>query len=206
MDESELYYAYLSEYESNNLIKRYLFKNFYHRINQILRSVLTSSHNVFEIGCGPGESSDRISKMLYPENEFIVTDYDVRHINMIRKLRPHLNARQADVLSLTEEDNEFDLVIMLEVLEHISDFHRALEEVFRVSRRYVLISVPREPLWRILNMLRLQYLTKFGNTPDHKNHWSTRSIIKLLNKYGKVVKCHQPLPWSIMLVEKIQNK
>lgn len=40
------------------------------------------------------------------------------------------------------QDNSFDLVVCTEVLEHLDDFHTMVDELFRVSNRYVLISLP----------------------------------------------------------------
>ncbi len=64
----------------------------------------------------------------------------------------------------------------MEVLEHVPDPAAVLAEMFRVASRWVLVSVPREPLWRGLNMARGSYLRDFGNTPGHLNHWSKRSF------------------------------
>jgi ubiquinone/menaquinone biosynthesis C-methylase UbiE len=202
LNEHQIYNSYLTEYNSNNKIKKFLFKNFYKAIRDILSQILSPSDSIFEVGCGPGESSDRISKMLFDTNHFIVSDYDPRHVTMIRKMRPHLNVKQANVLQLEETDNAYDIVVILEVLEHIDQYEQALDEIFRVAKKWVIISVPREPLWRILNMLRLKYILKFGNTPDHSNHWSTSSLKKMLSKYGQVRKVYQPIPWSVVLVEK----
>ena len=51
-----------------------------------------------------------------------------------------------------------------------------LAEMARVARRHLLVSVPREPLWRGLNMARGAYLRDLGNTPGHVNHWSKRGV------------------------------
>jgi len=40
------------------------------------------------------------------------------------------------------EDNQFDVVTALDVLEHLNNPHSALQELYRVARKTVLISLP----------------------------------------------------------------
>jgi hypothetical protein len=70
----------------------------------------------------------------------------------------------------------------------------------RCAKRYLLVSVPREPLWRGLNLARGAYVKQLGNTPGHLNHWSKRSFIGLLGKHGEVVEARSPFPWTMLLV------
>ena len=70
----------------------------------------------------------------------------------------------------------------------------------RVANRHLLVSVPREPLWRGLNMARGAYWGSLGNTPGHVNHWSKRSFVKLLSRHGEVVEARSPFPWTMLLV------
>ena len=98
------------------------------------------------------------------------------------------------------------MVFLLEVLEHLDYPEIALEELKRISKRYLILGVPREPLWRFLNMCRFKYLKDFGNTPGHLNHWSKKSIIKLIEKkFGKVISVESVIPWTIILAEKIND-
>jgi hypothetical protein len=69
----------------------------------------------------------------------------------------------------------------------------------RVARRHLLVSVPREPLWRALNLARGAYVADLGNTPGHVNHWSRRAFERLLAGYGKV-EIRTPFPWTMALV------
>jgi hypothetical protein len=62
------------------------------------------------------------------------------------------------------------------------------------------VSVPREPLWRALNVARGAYLAQLGNTPGHVNHWSKRAFVSLLGRYGEVVEARSPFPWTMLLV------
>ena len=85
-------------------------------------------------------------------------------------------------------DGEFDAATAIEVLEHVPDAEHTVAEMARVAKRWLLVSVPREPLWRGLNMARGAYWKDLGNTPGHVNHWSKRSFVALLSRHGEVVR------------------
>ena len=117
-----------------------------------------------------------------------------------RRQAPNLEYRTMQAEELPFAANEFDLASAIEVLEHVPDPERTLSEMARCAERHLLVSVPREPLWRALNMARGAYVTQLGNTPGHLNHWSRRSFERLLSRYGKVVAARSPFPWTMLLV------
>jgi hypothetical protein len=89
----------------------------------------------------------------------------------------------------------------IEVLEHVPQPADTIAEMARVASKYLLVSVPREPLWRGLNMARGSYIKDLGNTPGHVNHWSKRGFVKELSQVGKVTQAKSPFPWSMLLVD-----
>jgi ubiquinone/menaquinone biosynthesis C-methylase UbiE len=97
-------------------------------------------------------------------------------------------------------DGEFDLATAIEVLEHVPDPEHTVAEMARVARGHLLVSVPREPLWRALNVARGAYVKQLGNTPGHVNHWSKRSFLELLRRHGEVRQVRTPFPWTMVLV------
>ena len=113
---------------------------------------------------------------------------------------PNLEYRVMEAENLPFADNEFDLASAIEVLEHVPDPAHTLAEMARCAERHLLVSVPREPLWRMLNMARGAYLSQLGNTPGHLNHWSRRSFVRLLSRHGEVVEVRSPFPWTMLLV------
>ena len=97
----------------------------------------------------------------------------------------------------------FDLVICCEVLEHLNNPIKAVKEINRVLKpgARAVVSVPREPVWRILNMFRFKYLSDFGNTPGHLNHWSKDRFVNFLKSNGLIVeKVLLPFPWIMCLI------
>jgi ubiquinone/menaquinone biosynthesis C-methylase UbiE len=97
-------------------------------------------------------------------------------------------------------DGEFEVATAIEVLEHVPDPEHTVSEMARCASKHLLVSVPREPLWRGLNLARGAYLKELGNTPGHVNHWSKRAFVQLLGRYGTVVEARSPFPWTMLLV------
>jgi SAM-dependent methyltransferase len=117
-----------------------------------------------------------------------------------KRSRPNLEYRAEEATHLSFSDDEFDLACAIEVLEHVPEPEATVAEMARVARRHLLVSVPREPLWRGLNMARGSYWGALGNTPGHINHWSKRSFVSMLSRHGDVEVKRSPFPWTMLLV------
>jgi SAM-dependent methyltransferase len=105
----------------------------------------------------------------------------------------------ADAVSLPFADRSFDLVVACEILEHVERPASVLEELRRVCAGRIIVSVPWEPWWRVLNCLRGKYLTRLGNTPGHVGHFSRRRIRNLVGRYFSVIAERRPVPWTMLL-------
>lgn len=187
------------KYEESNLILKYLLNNYFKAVERLL-SKINNVKNAHEIGAGEGLSTFRLNKMV---NNLTASEYVESLVKIAKQNNPNLNIFQESVYDLKYQDSTIDLLFLLEVLEHLDYPEDALEELKRVSNRYLILGVPREPLWRFLNMCRLKYIKDFGNTPGHLNHWSKKSIIKLVEqKFGKIIAVESVIPWTIILAEK----
>jgi 2-polyprenyl-3-methyl-5-hydroxy-6-metoxy-1,4-benzoquinol methylase len=188
------------KYKEKNPISKFLIDGFYRGLQKIVPAFGTED-SILEVGCGAGLSSLRIQKMLAGQH-FEVSDFDPEVIRAFEQTRFPIPYRHESVLALERGDGTFDVMILLEVLEHLENFEKALREIFRVSRKYVVISTPNEPLWRVLNIARGKYWKNLGNTPGHINHWSPRALQTLVAQHGKILQVQRPLPWTIILAEK----
>ena len=146
----------------------------------------------------------KLLNMLPKDIHLKASDIEEENLHDARKLLGEtVSLSKEDIYDLNVESKSIDLIFVLEVLEHLEDPQKALEEIKRVTKEYAIVGVPREPIWRMLNMVRFKYLKDLGNTPGHIQHWSTLSFKKLLKNNGfKIVKVKQPLPWSIILIKK----
>ena len=110
-----------------------------------------------------------------------------------KRQAPNLEYKIMKAERLPFADGEFELASAIEVLEHVPDPEHTVSEMARVARGgHVLVSVPREPLWRGLNMARGAYLKELGNTPGHVNHWSRKAFVAMLERHGTVEEVRSP--------------
>ena len=187
------------KYGSTNPVVRRLMAGFERTLDELFTQAAPDS--VLDVGCGEGVLSQRWAQRLDP-GPVVGIDLDDPKLRAEWAVRgrPNLQFRAMRAERLEFGGDEFDLTAATEVLEHVPDPEAVLAEMARVARRHLLVSVPREPLWRALNMARGAYLRDLGNTPGHLNHWSRRSFEALLGRYGQVQEARSPFPWTMLLV------
>jgi 2-polyprenyl-3-methyl-5-hydroxy-6-metoxy-1,4-benzoquinol methylase len=190
---------YYNKYETNNGIENKIMGYFWKNMRDLLNAIDFSS--VYEAGCGEGYVSEYLSRV-YQNKKWSASDISKEVIEQAGIRVPHVRFSVKSIYETMEEDGTFDLVIASEVLEHLERPEDALKEITRISKKYILLSVPHEPIWRMANVMRLKYLKSFGNTPGHIQHWSRKGIQKMVTKYCKIKEAKTPFPWTMMLCEK----
>jgi 2-polyprenyl-3-methyl-5-hydroxy-6-metoxy-1,4-benzoquinol methylase len=187
------------KYGSANPVVRRLMAGFEAALDRLFASAAPRS--VLDVGCGEGVLTYRLAEQL-GEKPIVGIDLPDPKLEAewSSRRRENLEFRAFDGNHLPFGDDVFDLVAATEVLEHVPDPEQTLAEMARVSSRHMLVSVPREPLWRVLNMARGAYLRDLGNTPGHLNHWSKGSFIRAVERHGDVVDACSPFPWTMLLV------
>jgi trans-aconitate methyltransferase len=157
---------------------------------------------ILDVGCGEGVLTEQWAQQ-NPNAKIVGIDLDDQRLRQEwdKRRRPNLTFRVQEATSLPFADGEYEMACAIEVLEHLPDPAATLSEMSRVAQRWLLVSVPREPLWRMLNMARGAYWGALGNTPGHVNHWSLSQFKTLIARYGQVVEVRRPFPWAMLLVE-----
>ncbi len=183
---------------SNPLVKR-MMAGFERSLDELLGHADPAS--LLDVGCGEGVLVHQWAQRL-ADRRVVGIDLEEESIQAgwTQHTAANLEYRVMRAENLPFADNEFGVACAIEVLEHVPDPEHTLAEMARCAERHLLVSVPREPLWRMLNMARGAYWSALGNTPGHLNHWSRRSFVALLSRYGEVVEVRSPFPWTMLLV------
>ena len=178
---------------SVNPVEKFLYSRFEQAVRNAVKDLPIRS--AIEIGCGEGNVIPLL-KDIHPKAAYTAVDIDSDLLRMAE-------GQGADKTILVSpecthypvQDQSFDIVLLIEVLEHLDSPESVLREAARISAGSVLATVPYEPWWRMLNMLRFKYLRDFGNTPGHINHFSIHSLKCLLEKYFTIEKVYSVFPW-----------
>lgn len=186
------------KYEMRNPIARFLLLGFDRAISECVKNAVPQS--VLEIGCGEGHVTELI--LLSSASRVLATDISQSLIdeNRLRVQDPRVSFAVADVMSFSP-DEAFDVVVCCEVLEHLDDPVAGLAALHALGARDYVLSVPREPIWRLMNMCRGAYLRDFGNSPGHINHFSQRAFLRFVERYFVVKELRTPLPWIVLRCE-----
>ena len=162
---------------------------------------LAEPESLLDVGCGEGVLVQRLAHRL-GSRRVVGVDLQEESIQAgwSEHPAPNLEYRTMAAGELPFAAGEFDVVSAIEVLEHVPDPQRMLREMARCAGRHLLVSVPREPLWRALNLARGAYWSQLGNTPGHLNHGSRHAFIALLRRHGEIAAVRSPFPWTMLLV------
>jgi 2-polyprenyl-3-methyl-5-hydroxy-6-metoxy-1,4-benzoquinol methylase len=187
------------KYNTGNPAAKALMERFQGTLDELFAQA--DPQSLLDIGCGEAILTHQWAQMLAPKR---VVGLDLEdpaiQAEWEQRTAPNLEYKIMKAENLPFADNEFDVATAIEVLEHVPDPVHTVAEMARVAERWLLVSVPREPLWRVLNVARGAYIKELGNTPGHVNHWSKRAFVSLLSRHGEVVEARSPFPWTMLLV------
>jgi len=189
---------YYDKYHTRNPIARHLMEGFLSSFDALTEK--TGARRAYEVGCGEGNLSMRLHDRGWDVRGSDLETVSVTEANQQcaqRGITPKFET--CSLFDLKPAQASAELIVCCEVLEHVPDTDRALSILRSLANPYLLVSVPREPIWRMLNLARGKYLKDLGNTPGHIQHWSSASFISLLEASMTVVEIRKPLPWTMVL-------
>ena len=183
------------KYATTHPVARRLQRGFEHAMDALL-DLAGEPHRILEVGCGEGHVTARLQRR-FPAAEVLGTDLSPEIGAEARARHPGLRFECHSAYDATAL-GAFDLVVACEVFEHLDDPARALDAL-AAAGRVVFASVPREPLWRVLNVARGRYLSALGNTPGHVQHWSRGAFLGFLATRLELLAVRAPTPWTMAI-------
>lgn len=127
--------------------------------------------SILDVGSGRGVFLFPLLKE-FPNTNITSIDILPNRLELLNNIKnggiDNLNVYNEDLTNLSFNDNTFDVVAILEVLEHIPNVKKAIKEAIRVSKKFIVITVP----------------SKEDNNPEHI-HLLTKTILTdIFNEYG----------------------
>lgn len=190
-------YGNLQKYRNPNPLQRYLLRRFLARVKALAGPL--QNRSVLDIGCAEGFVLRALQQMPH-SGPFVGIDIDWTALQRGKEWHPGISFCQGSAFALPFPDHTFDLVLCLEVLEHLDVPQQALYEIARVARHQALISVPHEPFFRLANLMRGKHLRRMGDDPEHVHHWSMTGFRRLLQEHFCIQALACPFPWLLALV------
>ena len=187
------------KYGSRNPIVKWIMGGFHRALDELV--VLAAPDSIHEVGCGEGFW---VMHWLQQGIEAKGSDFSSQVIALARENSAKMTSAsgvflEKSIYDLERDNDSADLVICCEVLEHLEEPEEGLKALQTITQNHLIISVPREPVWRMLNVFRGKYLSELGNTPGHIQHWSRNGFIQLVQNYFEVIHVRAPLPWTMLL-------
>jgi len=190
------------KYSSNNIIVKYIMKGFEKSLTELVAEI--NPGMIHEVGCGEGYW---VINWHQQGIKVRGTDVSEKVIDIARSNASQTGITESlfhckNIYDLTQSTDAAELLVCCEVLEHLDNPEAGLIALSKAANPYLIISVPNEPIWSIMNMMRGKYLKSLGNTPGHIQRWSKKRFISLVSQYFDVLTVRRPLPWTMLLCRK----
>ncbi|MFI5309159.1 MAG: class I SAM-dependent methyltransferase [Polyangiales bacterium] len=193
-------YGNKQKHESKNPLQRALIGHFHAQLAAAVRAL--APKDILEVGCGEGYllQALRDAGVSVP---MLGIDLSEAAIAEARTRVPDARFEVKDALALADAGEQYDLVLICEVLEHLPQPERMLDVLGRIARRHVIASVPWEPFFRGLNFLRGKHLTALGNDPEHVNHWSRGEFLRFVSMRFELQAAPLAFPWTLVSASQV---
>ncbi|HSX40785.1 MAG TPA: class I SAM-dependent methyltransferase [Candidatus Saccharimonadales bacterium] len=189
------------KHSNKNPFSKFLIANFYNTLITLIKNLKPVS--ILDVGCGEGFTLEKLQKN-HIGKRLEGMDNLQDAIDIGKKLHPKFILKKGDVYKLPYRSSSFDLITCTEVFEHLEKPEKALDELIRVSKKYILLSVPNEPLFTMQRFLRGKNVLHLGDHPEHIQHWSAKTFETFVKrKKVRVIAGKTPFPWTMLLIKKI---
>lgn len=189
----------LQKHETGNPLQRYFIDRFHAEVIRLLGTVQPDA--VLDLGCGEGFVLEALVEAGFDAELVGIDNSEDAVAHALERVGSQAEILCDDVRELSDLPRRFDVVMMLEVLEHLDDPNATLRLLGSLTTGHVLLSVPREPYFRGMNVLRLKNVRRLGNDPEHVQHWTRSGFERLVGNRFSIVGRGRAFPWTLLLLE-----
>jgi len=163
-------------------------------------SYINEEKIILDVGCGEGLTLEKLVKK-FPTRQISGLDYSPENVAVCREYQ--LPARVGNAYSLDFADKSIDCCLFLEVIEHLLDPFKALQEIHRILRRdgLLLLIFPNDFPFKVARLVFLKFKEAF--TPSgHVKQWTPGEMARALKDAGFTIielKCLPFYFWWVSL-------
>lgn len=184
------------KHDSRNPVLRALLGHFTRTLCRVVGEL--RPRTVFDVGCGEGYMLEALRGSGLSA-ELVGVDLNPDAIAAARARLGDAALLEVGDARQIAGDRRFDVVLMLEVLEHLEDPAAMLEVLTELTTGHVVLSVPHEPLFRALNLLRGHHLRRLGNHPEHIGQFTRAGFLGLVGRHFDIVGAPIVPPWTMVV-------
>ena len=131
--------------------------------------------SVLDVGCNAGELAGYLAST---GRKVVGIDISRNLITRAKSRYPSVKFLVASGENLPFDDNQFDTCVCWNVLEHMQDDKRALQELWRVARKNVILCLPKKD--ELLPFGQITYRQYVD--PTHKHYYSKDDVYKMIKE------------------------
>lgn len=181
------------KYADANPIHRLTLGRFHDALAAELGALTPQS--ILDFGCGEGFLVDRLLDRGVALDGYVGVDLRQDAIAEARARHPGRAFLVEDVFRWPRDGRRFELVLASQVLEHLFRPERYLKRLAELSSRRLLLTVPLEPWFQLMNLARGRDFIRLGNHPEHINHWNEETFAAFVAPWATVVRVWTVFPF-----------
>ncbi|MFC1844192.1 class I SAM-dependent methyltransferase [Thermodesulfobacteriota bacterium] len=187
---------HLRKYSNPNIIHRFTLNRFFDVVTCEIQKL--NPQKVLEFGCGEGLFLKELKKRDLYFKSLIGIDLRKDALEIARTLHPDYDFIEKDVFTWDFPKKSFDLVIASQVLEHLPNPEDVLNNLVQYSNKNLLLTVPWEPWFRLMNLIRGRDIIRLGNHPEHINHWGVKTFTDFVSQNLHITTIRTVFPFIII--------
>lgn len=185
------------KYADRNPLQRLALGRFHDEAAAAIRDLAPRS--ILDFGCGEALLVEKLLERNVDLAGYVGVDLRREAIRDAKTRFPQMAFAEADIFAWPADGRRFDLVLASQVLEHLIEPRRYLQRLSTLCNGKLLLTVPLEPWFQLLNLARGRDVTRLGNHPEHINRWSFEAFRDFVAADAVIEKAWAVFPFTFVV-------